>query len=201
MKRRRLSAQEAKEMILLHAHKLFVQKGYDKATMDDLCVMANMSKGNIYHHFKNKKMIYLQLLKNYVDNYLIKVTPKSDVTSPPENLIMIAEQLGKDCKNPIFNSVGEFAKTLEDDLETLEEVNRLIEKTHNSVRDTVENGIKEGYFIKQDNLDLSLTVISMLAGVSQYCLSMPQLNEKDYIQFHINAIKLLMSGILVDKHD
>jgi len=46
-----------RQKILDAALLLFVEKGYDKATMRQIAVQANMAPGSIYHHFPTKEHI------------------------------------------------------------------------------------------------------------------------------------------------
>lgn len=45
------------EKILAVSYQLFVEKGYEKTTIQDIVVALGMSKGAIYHHFKSKEDI------------------------------------------------------------------------------------------------------------------------------------------------
>lgn len=56
---------ETKEKILLIAYKLFVNNGYHHTSMQKLVEVSGLSKGAFYHHFKNKKDIYAQVIEHY----------------------------------------------------------------------------------------------------------------------------------------
>lgn len=45
------------ERILEAAARLFVQKGYDNATLQDIIDATGLSKGAVYHHFASKQAI------------------------------------------------------------------------------------------------------------------------------------------------
>jgi len=49
--------------ILEAAEILFAQKGFDAVSMSAIARLANTSKPNIYHHFKNKEDLYLAVMK------------------------------------------------------------------------------------------------------------------------------------------
>jgi AcrR family transcriptional regulator len=51
-------AQETPELILEAARRVFAERGYDGATMDYIAAAAHMTKGAVYHHFKNKKELF-----------------------------------------------------------------------------------------------------------------------------------------------
>lgn len=45
------------------AEVLFAEKGFDAVSMSAIARLANTSKPNIYHHFKNKNELYLAVMK------------------------------------------------------------------------------------------------------------------------------------------
>jgi len=49
--------------ILEAAEILFAEKGFDAVSMSAIARLANTSKPNIYHHFKNKNELYLAVMK------------------------------------------------------------------------------------------------------------------------------------------
>jgi AcrR family transcriptional regulator len=53
----------SKEKILKAALKLFMQKGYEKTSMNDIVKESNYTKGGIYHHFKNKHELFIETIK------------------------------------------------------------------------------------------------------------------------------------------
>ena len=57
----KLSAGE--QAILESAEILFAQKGFDAVSMSAIAGLANTSKPNIYHHFKNKHDLYMAVMK------------------------------------------------------------------------------------------------------------------------------------------
>ena len=52
------------EKILEPSSQLFVQKGYEKTSMQDIARTAGISKGAIYHHFQSKGEIVFAVLKH-----------------------------------------------------------------------------------------------------------------------------------------
>lgn len=52
--------------ILEAAEVLFAEKGFDAVSMSAIASLANTSKPNIYHHFKNKHDLYLAVIKTAV---------------------------------------------------------------------------------------------------------------------------------------
>lgn len=53
-----------KNAILLAATQLFSQKGYDGTAMAELSKMTGAAGGTIFHHFKNKEDLFLNILRS-----------------------------------------------------------------------------------------------------------------------------------------
>lgn len=51
-----------RQSILTAAYELFIEKGYDATTMDDIAERAELSKPTLYAHFKNQDELYLVLV-------------------------------------------------------------------------------------------------------------------------------------------
>ena len=46
------------QKILDVAERLFIEKGYDRASLQDIITATGLSKGAIYHHFTSKEDIF-----------------------------------------------------------------------------------------------------------------------------------------------
>jgi len=54
-----------KKQILTAAMNVFVEKGYENTTMDDIVKFSGMSKGALYHYFDSKKILFLELIDHW----------------------------------------------------------------------------------------------------------------------------------------
>ena len=64
MAQRKDKSQAMREKILNTATQLFIQKGSEKTSMQDIAQTAGISKGAIYHHFKSKNEIVLAVMSS-----------------------------------------------------------------------------------------------------------------------------------------
>lgn len=55
---------EGARKLLAAAEKLFAERGFDSVSVADISELAGVSKGNLFHHFKSKKNLYLAALKS-----------------------------------------------------------------------------------------------------------------------------------------
>ena len=51
---------DKKEKILEAAIKVFSEKGYDQATMDEIAMEANVSKGLLFFYYENKENLIIE---------------------------------------------------------------------------------------------------------------------------------------------
>ncbi len=49
--------EQTQERIVDASIKLFIEKGYEQTTIQDILDTLNLSKGGLYHHFKSKEEI------------------------------------------------------------------------------------------------------------------------------------------------
>lgn len=72
------SNQEKQDRILNAALKEFVQKGYQNASTNEIVKEAEISKGLLFHYFKNKKTLYLFLYKHFMEIFIEDIVSKLD---------------------------------------------------------------------------------------------------------------------------
>ena len=81
---------------ILHASEhIFAQKGYDKATMQDIAREAQYATGTVYLYFKDKESLYFSLLEEKISGMMCVIKEKtSGVAGVREKLnILIYESL------------------------------------------------------------------------------------------------------------
>lgn len=127
-------------LIFQAAIDVFSEKGFDKATMDDIAARANVAKGTIYYHFKSKEELFLflveegvELLREGVDS---KLTPEM---APAEKLeLIVREQIS------FFGRYSDFCVILLREAWGGEERQREFRKMIRSYMHLIEDVIKEG---------------------------------------------------------
>ena len=69
---------EKQDRILNAALKEFAQKGYQNASTNEIVKEAEISKGLLFHYFKNKKTLYLFLYKHFMEIFIEEIQSKVD---------------------------------------------------------------------------------------------------------------------------
>ena len=70
IKRKKQEYYFKRNLILEAAKKIFFEKGFDLATIDDIATKANYSKGSIYSYFKSKNEICFSIVNGYYKDIL-----------------------------------------------------------------------------------------------------------------------------------
>lgn len=97
--RRRLPAATRTAQILEAALRVFADKGYAAARIDDIAAAAGLSKGGIYTHFKSKEEIFEALLNRVLQ-------PLSSTAAPwPEDRQVTPAVLVERVIEPLYGSV------------------------------------------------------------------------------------------------
>ena len=54
-----------KDNILISSFRVFLEKGYEKATLNELVKASKVSKGAFYHYFKGKEELFDATIEKY----------------------------------------------------------------------------------------------------------------------------------------
>lgn len=68
-----LAKETRKESIYKAGLALLSSKGYAETSMEDIATQSRISKANLYYHFKNKRELYIELIKYHRNQYLEKI--------------------------------------------------------------------------------------------------------------------------------
>ena len=60
--------QKSRALILTHAFTEFASHGYEGSSLNQICARGNLSKGLLYHYYKNKDALYLSCVHVLFDD-------------------------------------------------------------------------------------------------------------------------------------
>lgn len=193
-KKTRRADTPTKKRIAETAKTLFSQKGYLGTSIEDIVSASDSSKGNLYHHFKNKEGLFLYLINEQVDQWLEQwVAKKTRYTSFTDTLYGLAEHVALDLKNPLSQAADEFSGSETADPEVIAEIVAAIQKQREVFLQILQEGIREGHIRPDYELeDLSVILYALLGGLSaaRYDCELDRL-----IKLHRTAITVFLQGI------
>jgi len=159
-------SEETRSKIISSAIKLFSTRGFNAASVDDICKDAEISKGAFYHHFESKHALFLALLDGWLQTIDNAIELSKDKTAP-ETFIQMTEGFPY-----IFATAGEgLPMFLEFWLQASRDEKiwqasitpyRRYQKYFTSL---IKKGVDEGSFVDVDSELTARMIISMAMGL------------------------------------
>lgn len=94
VRNKRLSFDERKQQIKRVAARIFVEKGFDNTTMEDLVKETGLSKGGLYHYYKNTAGILYDIMLDGIV-YRNNVIAQSIANGRQWSMEFLAEEMAK----------------------------------------------------------------------------------------------------------
>lgn len=164
MKQQRSEETQAK--IIEAAIKLFSSRGYNKASVDDICKEAGISKGAFYHHFKSKQTLFLALLDEWLQAIDSAIEASRDKTAP-ETFMQMSEAFPY-----IFETAGdglpmflEFWLQASRDKQIWEASVAPYRRYHRYFTSLIKKGVEEGSFVEVNPELASRMIVSTAMGL------------------------------------
>ena len=148
------------------AIKLFSNRGYNKASVDDICEEAGISKGAFYHHFKSKQELFLALLDGWLQTIDTAIAASKDKTAP-ETFTQMTEAFPY-----IFETAGEglpmfleFWLQASRDKKIWDASIAPYRRYHKYFTTLIKKGVEEGSFVEVDPELASRMIVSTAMGL------------------------------------
>ena len=159
-------SEETKTRILESAIKLFSGHGYNKASVDDICREAGISKGAFYHHFESKQALFLAVLDGWLKTIDTAIEESRDKTAP-ETFMLMTQAFPY-----LFQTAGEglpmfleFWLQASRDKQIWEASIAPYRRYHKYFTSLIKKGVKEGSFVDVDPGLTSRMIVSTAMGL------------------------------------
>lgn len=188
-------SEETRTKILESAIKLFSNSGYNKASVDDICAEAGISKGAFYHHFKSKQELFLALLDGWLQNIDNAIEASKDL-SAPETFMRMTEAFPY-----IFETAGdglpmflEFWLQASRDKKIWEASVAPYRRYHKHFTSLIKKGVDEGSFAVVDPELAARMIVSAAMGLLLQSLLDPK--GANWEKVARESTTLLVNGLL-----
>ncbi|MEP7136492.1 MAG: TetR/AcrR family transcriptional regulator [Chloroflexota bacterium] len=159
-------SEETRVKITDSAIKLFSSSGYNKASVDDICAEAGISKGAFYHHFKSKQELFLALLDGWLQTIDNAIDASKELTAP-ETFMQMTEAFPY-----IFETAGdglpmflEFWLQASRDEKIWQASIAPYRRYHKYFTTLIKKGVAEGSFVDVDPELTSRMIMSTAMGL------------------------------------
>jgi AcrR family transcriptional regulator len=159
-------SEETQARIIEAAIKLFSNRGFNAASVDDVCAEAGVSKGAFYHHFESKQALFLALLDGWLNTIDGAIEAGRD-RAVPETFLRMTEAFPY-----IFQTAGsglpmflEFWLQASRDPTVWQASIAPYRRYHEYFTSLIRRGIEEGSFAEGDPEIASRMIVSMAMGL------------------------------------
>lgn len=164
--------EDKKRELLNIAERLFVEKGFQQTSVDDILQASGLSKGGFYHYFKSKDELISESIKNLLDELVVIIQKivNDDKLGAMDKLNLFFIE-----KSKFQNSKYEYAKLLGAMMQT--EVSQyffyitMSNKLVPPLAQIISQGVNEGVFdveFPEETADILTRVISSAVQSSFY---------------------------------
>jgi AcrR family transcriptional regulator len=168
-------SEETRIRILKSAITLFSDRGFNDASVDDICEKAKISKGAFYHHFESKQALFLALLDTWLKAIDTAIEASKDKTAP-ETFMQMMEAFPY-----IFKTAGnrlpmfmEFWMQASRDEKIWQASIAPYRRYHKYFTSLIKKGVDEGSFVAVDPQIASRLIVSAAMGLLLQSLLDPE---------------------------
>ena len=192
MRRTKEDAEKTRESLLQAAELVFGEKGYSATRLSDIADRANVTRGAIYHHFANKKELFLCLNKERVNPYLkiLDQVFKLDL-SPKEKIVrMMKEVIQRAVQDIQFLTKQRFEFLRDIELSDASHMQNYLEEKGNLYRSSMLTLVKEGQKNGEINTNIApeLMILNMEAYIKGLIAMIIMDKDREFIENQSNAL-------------
>ena len=202
--RKEREKERRRQQIMVAAKRVFSDKGFNKATMEDIAQEAELSPGTLYLYFKNKEELYASLSLRILQYLLIRVEHVNEEkdAGPEEKLKSLVDAMYDVYEfdpliiiNMFHLQSSETLKNLSPQL--MEEIKVLSRKSLGSIALIFKEGVDKGIFIDQHPTALADTFWALFSGVVLWLTSKKIIDQrKDYLKQTLDvAFEIFRRGL------
>jgi AcrR family transcriptional regulator len=159
--------EERREEIFEAALSRFNQNGYYHTSIEQIATEAGLSKGGIYHHFKSKKDLVIQLFRNRVNRYFEQLTEVAENQPDAfQGLHALVEKSGEifEEQEPILRFCLEFVAMSSREPDFRDEVAAMYRHRVATFAALIRDGIREGVFKDVEPASVARTLYFLSMG-------------------------------------
>jgi AcrR family transcriptional regulator len=188
--RKEREKERRRQQIMVAAKRVFSEKGFTKATMEDIAQEAELSPGTLYLYFRNKEELYASLSLRILQYLLLRIEHVNSMkpSGPDEKLKALMEAMYDVYEFDPLIIINMFHLQSSDTLKNLspqllEEIKELTGKSMGSIAQIFKEGVSQGMFIDRHPVALTDTLWALFSGVILWMTSKKLVSEgKDQLK-------------------
>jgi TetR/AcrR family acrAB operon transcriptional repressor len=200
MRRTKEDAEKTRQALLQAAELVFGKKGYAATRLSDIADEANVTRGAIYHHFSNKKELFICLNQERVSPYLTMLDHILSSEGAPNQKIarLMKETVQRALKDIRFLTKQRFEFLRDMETNDADSIRDFLKKRTATYRNSVQSLIREGQRtgdIRPD-IDSELVVLNIEAYIKGLLAMIMVGDDRKFIKKHTEAlVETLLRGL------
>ena len=161
--KKKYTAEEARNLILNTAATLFIEKGYEQTSINDIVLgLDGLTKGAVYHHFDSKYDILLEIAKRFIPNeeVLLNIDNMTTLSGLEKIQTLLLETMFS--KEIIVNTAPSIG-LLEDPIFSSIYNKQMCYHLAPKVENYIKEGIRDGSIITQQPEQMAEVVILLIS--------------------------------------
>lgn len=153
--------EKTKHELLKIAYRMFLSKGYENTSIDEIIEEAKIAKGTYYYHFKSKEQMLEEVIQLMIDEYEMRANEilNSDLDLPEKMIGIITSFRPNNDEFQIVETLNR-----QDNLIMHNKINRqVIERVVPMLSKIVEEGVQLG-ILKCKNIPQRIRIIMILSS-------------------------------------
>lgn len=189
---------KTRDKLIEVARQLFVHKGIENTTMNDIANASDKGRRTIYTYFKNKKEIYNAVIEKESEQLVSKLREIADLSLSPKDKLRRFLEVRFDIIRENDSQNDQLMRFFVRDMKRIEKIRRIAsEKEREILKLIIQEGVECGQFDQQQcgNLDVVLLMIMQGVDISYLRDNFVEIGvdksrfQNDIINFIIESLK------------
>lgn len=196
---------DTKDRILETAFKLFLKKGFDNVSLNDIKKESKVATGGFYHYFDSREVLLVEVIDKYIFNFFNRTLERirdCDGTPKEKLKILILQIIGYDSTTHEITQLCETCEVIDyrnlhllylGSLQNYDMIGEQYTEFHSKLIDLIEDLIDEGKVQGEirkdrDSHELSIFIHSVIDGTLLLWIEFPELSLGKTMESNIDQI-------------
>ena len=157
---------KTRDKLIEVARQLFVHKGIENTTMNDIANASDKGRRTIYTYFKNKKEIYNAVIEKESEQLVSKLREIAELSLTPKDKLRRFLEVRFDIIKENDSQNDQLMRFFVRDMKRIEKIRRIAsEKEREILKLIIQEGIECGQFDQQQCGNLDVVLLMIMQGV------------------------------------
>lgn len=157
---------KTRDKLIEVARQLFVHKGIENTTMNDIANASDKGRRTIYTYFKNKKEIYNAVIEKESEQLVSKLREIADLNLSPKDKLQRFLEVRFDIIRENDSQNDQLMRFFVRDMKRVEKIRRIAsEKEREILKLIIQEGVECGQFNSQQCSNLDVVLLMIMQGV------------------------------------